>query len=98
MNMFNILTKVTESTTEAIETTKEVIESTKEAIEATTTEIASETTTEAVEAALGFTTENIREALLCSAAGMVGIFIVVAIIILSVSILNKAGSEKKKKD
>ncbi len=46
-----------------------------------------------------FTTENIKEALLCSVAGMVGIFIVVGIIILSVSILNKAGSgEKKKKD
>jgi hypothetical protein len=98
MNMFNILTKVTESTTEAIETTKEVIETTKEAIEATTNEIASETTTEVVETALGFTTENIREALLCSAAGMIGIFIVVGIIILTVSVLNKAGLEKKKED
>ena len=45
-----------------------------------------------------FTTENIKEALLCSAAGMVGIFIVVGIIILSVSILNKAGKGKKKDD
>ena len=45
-----------------------------------------------------FTTENIKEALLCSAAGMVGIFIVVGIIILSVSILNKAGTGKKKDD
>lgn len=43
-----------------------------------------------------FTTENIKEALLCSAAGMVGIFIVVGIIILSVSILNKVGTGKKK--
>ena len=54
-------------------------------------------TTQAVEESIGleFTTENIGEALLCSGAGMVGIFIVVGIIILSVSILNKAGSGKK---
>ena len=44
---------------------------------------------------LHFTTENIGEALLCSGAGMVGIFIVVGIIIGSVSILNKVGSSKK---
>ncbi len=51
-------------------------------------------TTEA--AKLGFHTSDIGEALLCSAAGMVGIFIVVGIIILSVSLLNKAGAGKKK--
>ncbi len=44
---------------------------------------------------LSFTTENIGEALLCSGAGMVGIFVVVGIIIGSVSILNKVGSPKK---
>ena len=44
---------------------------------------------------LQFTTENIGEALLCSGAGMVGIFVVVGIIIGSVSILNKVGSAKK---
>lgn len=44
---------------------------------------------------LAFTTENIGEALLCSGAGMIGIFIVVGIIIGSVSILNKVGSSKK---
>ena len=44
---------------------------------------------------LSFTTENIGEALLCSGAGMVGIFVVVGIIIGSVSILNKVGSSKK---
>ena len=44
---------------------------------------------------LHFTTENIGEALLCSGAGMAGIFIVVGIIIGSVSILNKVGSSKK---
>lgn len=44
---------------------------------------------------LSFTTENIGEALLCSGAGMVGIFIVVGIIIVSVSGLNKVGSGKK---
>ena len=44
---------------------------------------------------LHFTTENIGEALLCSGAGMVGIFIVVGIIIGSVSVLNKVGSSKK---
>lgn len=55
-------------------------------------------TTQAVEENMGlhFTTENIGEALLCSGAGMVGIFIVVGIIILSVSVLNKVGSGKKK--
>lgn len=45
---------------------------------------------------LKFSTEYIGEALLCSVAGMVGIFIVIGIIILSVSILNKAGSKKDK--
>ena len=44
---------------------------------------------------LRFTTENLGEALLCSGAGMVGIFIVVGIIIGSVSILNKLGASKK---
>ena len=44
---------------------------------------------------LRFTTENLGEALLCSGAGMVGIFIVVSIIIGSVSVLNKVGSAKK---
>ena len=44
---------------------------------------------------LSFTTKNIGEALLCSGAGMVGIFVVVGIIIGSVSILNKIGSSKK---
>lgn len=43
---------------------------------------------------LSFTTEYIGEALLCSVAGMVGIFIVIGIIILSVYILNKAGNKK----
>ena len=45
-----------------------------------------------------FNVENIKEALLCSVAGMVGIFIIVGIIIFSVSILNKAGSGKKNGD
>jgi hypothetical protein len=44
---------------------------------------------------LHFTTENLGEALLCSGAGMVGIFIVVGIIIGSVSVLNKLGASKK---
>ena len=43
---------------------------------------------------LKFSTEYIGEALLCSVAGMVGIFIVIGIIIFSVSILNKAGNKK----
>jgi hypothetical protein len=58
-----------------------------------TSEVATEAVTEA--AKIGFTTDNIQEALLCSAAGMVGIFMVVGIIILTVTILNKAGSKKK---
>ena len=59
-----------------------------------TTEMVSEVATEAVK--VGFKTEDVGEALLCSGAGMVGIFIVVGIIILSVSLLNKAGAPKKK--
>ena len=47
---------------------------------------------------LHFTTEHLGEALLCSGAGMVGIFLVVGIIIFSVSLLNKAGSRPVKKD
>ncbi len=45
---------------------------------------------------LEFTTEHFGEALLCSGAGMVGIFIVIGIIILSVSILNKSSNKKGK--
>lgn len=56
--------------------------------------VTSEVATQAAE--IGFTTANIKEALLCSVAGMVGIFIVVGIIILSVSLLNKVGAKKKK--
>ena len=43
---------------------------------------------------LSFSAENLVEALLDSAAGMVGIFLVVGIIIASVTILNKLGSKK----
>lgn len=46
---------------------------------------------------LGFTKENIGEALLCSGAGMIGIFLVVGIIVLSVTVLNKATSGSGKK-
>lgn len=59
-----------------------------------TQEVTSAPASEAVD--IAFTTENIRESLLCAGAGMVGIFIVIGIIILSVSILNKAGADKKK--
>lgn len=45
---------------------------------------------------LAFTTENLSEALICSIAGMAGIFIVVAIIILSTTLLNKFTSKKDK--
>ncbi len=48
------------------------------------------------EKGLTFTTEYIGEALLCSLAGMVGIFIVIGIIILSVVLLNKLGNKKDK--
>jgi hypothetical protein len=58
------------------------------------TEVASEIASEV--AKVGFNPENVGDALLDSAAGMVGIFIVVGIIILSVSLLNKAGAAKKK--
>ncbi|MBE6801366.1 MAG: hypothetical protein E7530_00595 [Ruminococcaceae bacterium] len=55
--------------------------------------------TEAEKAAeLSFRTDNITEALLWFITGMVGIFMVIGIIILVVSLLNKLGSEKKKKD
>ncbi|MBR2875992.1 MAG: hypothetical protein IKC01_02535 [Clostridia bacterium] len=39
-----------------------------------------------------FTAPEFIESLLCSAAGMAGIFIVVGIIILSIVLLNKFGS------
>lgn len=45
---------------------------------------------------LEFTTEHFGEALLCSVAGMVGIFIVIGIVILSVSLLNKSSNKKEK--
>lgn len=45
-----------------------------------------------------FSTEYIGEALLCSLAGMVGIFVVVGVIILSVNLLNKLGSRTKTKE
>lgn len=68
----------------------------------TLTNTVTETTTAIAEAGsvndISFTTENIGKALLCSAAGMVGIFVVIGIIVLSVSLLNKLGAEKKKKD
>ena len=43
---------------------------------------------------LRFTTENISEALICSLAGMAGIFIVVGIIVLSTTLLNKFSAKK----
>ncbi|MBR6551906.1 MAG: hypothetical protein IKT89_03595 [Clostridia bacterium] len=43
---------------------------------------------------LAFTTENLSEALVCSIAGMAGIFIVVGIIILSTTLLNKFSAKK----
>ena len=48
---------------------------------------------------LAFTTENLSESLICSIAGMAGIFIVVGIIILSTTLLDKFSSASgKKKD
>ncbi|MBQ8182352.1 MAG: hypothetical protein IJ025_00435 [Clostridia bacterium] len=46
--------------------------------------------------AIKFTTENLSEALLWFITGMVGVFLVIGIIIIVVSLLNKAGSGKKK--
>ena len=43
---------------------------------------------------LKFTTENLSEALVCSVAGMAGIFIVVGVIVLSTTILNKTTAKK----
>lgn len=45
-----------------------------------------------------FTSPEFIEALMCSLAGMVGIFIVVGVIILSITLLNKFGSAADKKD
>ena len=45
---------------------------------------------------LAFTTENLSEALVCSLAGMAGIFIVVGIIVLSTTLLNKFSGKKEK--
>ncbi len=40
--------------------------------------------------------DNVKEALMMSGAGMIGIFIVIGVIIISVSILNKVGNKKEK--
>lgn len=40
---------------------------------------------------------EVIEALMCSVAGMVGIFAVVGVIILCIFLLNKAGSSSKNK-
>ncbi len=45
---------------------------------------------------LKFTTENLSESLICSIAGMAGIFIVVGIIVLSTVVLNKVTAKKDK--
>ena len=45
---------------------------------------------------LAFTTENLSESLICSIAGMAGIFIVVGIIILSTTLLNKFSAKSDK--
>lgn len=45
---------------------------------------------------LKFTTENLSEALLWFITGMVGVFMVIGIIIIVVSLLNKFGLGKKK--
>ncbi|MBR6551489.1 MAG: hypothetical protein IKT89_01480 [Clostridia bacterium] len=60
-------------------------------LQATAT-VANEGTVEA----LKFTTENLSEALICSLAGMAGIFIVVGIIVLSTTLLNKFSAKKDK--
>lgn len=74
---------------------KKVAETTTEIASEVVTEVTSEVASEGA-ASLSFSTENLSEALLCSAAGMIGIFIVVGIIILSVSVLNKLGAKKDK--
>lgn len=51
---------------------------------------------DAASKALEFSTERLPEALLCSVAGMIGIFIVVGVIVFSVTLLNKLGADKKK--
>ena len=45
-----------------------------------------------------FTTENVLKALEYMGKGMLGIFIVIAILVLGVTLLNKATSPKEKKD
>lgn len=60
-------------------------------LQATAT-VANESTVDA----LKFTTENLSEALICSLAGMAGIFIVVGIIVLSTTLLNKFSGKKDK--
>lgn len=47
---------------------------------------------------LKFTLENLSESLICSLAGMAGIFIVVGIIILSTTLLNKFSAKSEKKN
>ena len=83
--MFNTLVQ---EATVAIEKTTEAVSAVSEEIVETVGE-----TSGGLEN-LSFSTENLVEALLDSAAGMVGIFLVVGIIIASVTILNKLGSKK----
>ncbi len=45
-----------------------------------------------------FSTENFTQALAIMGKGMLGIFIVIGVIILGITLLNKATSPKKKSD
>ena len=83
--MFNTLVQ---EATVAIEKTTEAVSAVSEEIVETVGETSGGLRN------LSFSAENLVEALLDSAAGMVGIFLVVGIIIASVTILNKLGSKK----
>ncbi len=75
----------------------EVAETLTQTVSEAVPETAAQTAEEAGNAlSLGFTTANISEALLWFITGMVGIFMVIGIIIVVVSLLNKLGSGKKK--
>ncbi len=100
--MFRFLTsKVAESSV-----TEKVSEVVSE-VSTTITEVASEVSTKATEVAtdvsttsagiqLDFTTANMSTALLWFVTGMIGVFAVIGVIILSVSVLNKIGAKKDK--
>ena len=76
--------------------TSKVAESSVSEIVSEVSEVASEVSTTASNGIqLEFTTANMETAALWLITGMLGVFAVIGVIILSVTILNKAGNKKE---